>query len=571
MARSSLFRALTRSLRQAASSGPSDLPLSIRSRSPGPSHGALGALHGALGPSHGALGPGKHLSRRDFVVTTGGALVGLGLVGCGPGGGGSGDDDLQVVIVGAGIAGLTAGWRLRQAGVSVRILEAQDRVGGRMFSIRNHFPGAQVAELGGELIDTGHVTMQRLAAELGLELNDLHETEEMEPEVWWFGGRSVTHEDMVAAWGPAARRIQEELAALPLPESWPWVTWDAPAGAEALDRLSLAEWLHQVEMDDWFRGLLDVGFTSQYGLEADRQSALNLHTLIDPDPDDFLIYGESDERYHLRGGNDQIPTRLARKLDDAIEHGVRLESVREGADGRYELSVRTGNSSRTVRAHHVVLALPFTLLREVELAVELPEVKRRAIQELGYGTNAKLMMGFTSRPWRTEHGAAGTVVSDLPFQVTWETSRLQPGSSGILTNFTGGRAGELVGEGSPREQAVRVVSELETVFPGVAAAHDPDLAVRFHWPTHPWTRGSYACYLPGQWTGIAGAEGMPVGRLHFAGEHTSLDAQGYMEGGAESGERVAAEILGALGLAQSAARFGVHPQVRRSGRRTRVG
>ena len=544
MARSPLFGALTRSLRQAAADA---------SRNAGSVRDDLSRL-----PSR-SRAPGNPFTRREFVLTTGGALVGLGLVGCRPGGLQGGSDDPEVVIVGAGIAGLTAGWRLRQAGVPVRILEAQDRVGGRMFSIRDHFPNGQVAELGGELIDTGHETIQRLAAELGLELNDLHESEEMEPEVWWFGGRRITHDDMVGAWGPVARRIRDDLAGLPLPDGWPWVTWDAPAGAESLDRLSLAEWLAGVEMDPWFREILDVGFTSQYGLEADRQSALNLHTLIDPDPDDFLIYGESDERFHIRGGNDQIPRRLARELEDAIEMGVLLESVREGSDGRFELSVRSGNTSRTVRAHHLVLALPFTLLRDVELAVELPEVKRRAIQELGYGTNAKLMMGFTSRPWRSDHTAAGTVVSDLPFQVTWETSRLQPGPSGILTNFTGGRAGEAVGEGSTREQAVRIVSELETVFPGVSAAHDPELAVRFHWPTHPWTRGSYACYLPGQWTGIAGAEGMPVGRLHFAGEHTSLDAQGYMEGGAESGERVATEILGALGMVGSPARSAAWP------------
>jgi len=530
MARTPLFRVLERTLRQARQAA----------RNPSGS------------PAADTRGPSRPFSRREFLRTTGAAALGVGLVGCGGGRGTGGRSDADVLIVGAGIAGLTAGWRLSQAGVPVRILEAQERVGGRMYTLRNHFAAGQVAELGGELIDTGHVNIRAMAREMGLELDDLHENETMEPEIWYFGGRHIGEADLLRAWAPVAARIESELAALPLPEEWPWITWDAPAGAEALDRLSLAEWLAGVEMDGWFRDLLDVGFTSEYGLEAGEQSALNLHTLVDTDPDAFLIYGEGDVRFHVRGGNDQIPRALAERLEPEIERGVRLESVRTGADGRYELSVRNGNTSRTLRAHHVILAIPFTLLRQVEMDVELPDVKRRAISELGYGTNAKLMMGFRERVWRGAHGAAGTVITDLPFQVTWETSRAQAGEEGILTNFTGGNVGVTLGQGSAEERAKAVVGELERIFPGLTEAHDPSQAVRFHWPTHDWTRGSYSCYRPGQWTGLAGAEGMQVGGLHFAGEHTSLDAQGFMEGGCESGERAAAEVLQALGRRSAA-------------------
>ena len=542
MARSPLFRVLERTLRQAR--------VQTRVQARLEAGGEAGASRPGEGPGSGSTGrppsTSRLVTRRDFLRTGAAAALGVGIMGCG--GGSRGDrDDAQVIIIGAGIAGLTAGWRLSQAGVDVRILEAQDRVGGRMFTLRGHFPDDQVAELGGELIDTNHLAIRGLAAELDIELDDLYDIETMEPEVWYFGGRRIEEEELIRAWAPVANRIERELAALPLPDAWPWITWDAPAGAEALDRVSLAEWLEGVEMDDWFRRLLDVGFTSEYGLEAGEQSALNLHTLVDTDPDAFLIYGEGDVRFHVKEGNDRIPLTLAERLEPVIERGARLESVRQGSDGRYEISVRSGGSSRTLRAHHLVLALPFTLLRDVELALDLPDVKRRAIAELGYGTNAKLMMGFTERSWRSGHGAAGTVITDLPFQVTWETSRAQAGESGILTNFTGGAAGMALGEGTAEERARAVVGELERVFPGIGTAHDPARAVRFHWPTHDWTRGSYSCYRPGQWTGLAGAEGMAVGRLHFAGEHTSLDAQGFMEGGCESGERVAAEILQALG------------------------
>jgi monoamine oxidase len=537
MARTPLFRLLERSLR-----------LSRLAATTGRSPAEL---------THEFQEARRAWTRKEFLRTAGAAAAGIGLVGCAPGrrpGGAveggfqvSPTGDQEVVVIGAGIAGLTAGWRLKQAGVPVRIFEAQNRIGGRMLSLRDHFPDGQVAELGGELIDTGHTHLRALARELGLELNDLHAAETMEPEVWHFDGRPIGEVELVEAYRPVAARITADLEALHSLEAWPWASYSSPNGAEALDHTSLAEWLAAVDMEPWFRRLLDVGFTTEYGLEADRQSVLNLHFLIDHEPDPFVIYGESDERFHVRGGNDLIPRALGDRLEAEIETGTRLESVRARPDGDYDLSLRRDGSSHTVRARHVVLALPFTLLREVELGVDLPPVKLRAIDELTYGTNAKLMMGFRERVWRTRHGAGGAVLSDLPFQLTWETSREQSGTHGILTNFTGGDQGLRVGEGTPEDQARQVVEALEQVFPGVAAAHDPASAVRFHWPTHAWTRGSYACYGPGQWTGICGAEGERVGNLHFAGEHCSLDAQGFMEGGCETGERAAREILEDLG------------------------
>ncbi|HEX2224106.1 MAG TPA: FAD-dependent oxidoreductase, partial [Thermoanaerobaculia bacterium] len=129
----------------------------------------------------------------------------------------------------------------------------------------------------------------------------------------------------------------------------------------------------------------------------------------------------------------------------------------------------------------------------------------------------------------------------------WEATRLQPGKSGVLVNFTGGQRGVDIGEGSAAQQAERFAGELERIFPGIAEKRLGE--VRFHWPTFPYTQGSYACYLPGQWTGFGGAEGERVGNLHFAGEHCSGDFQGFMEGGCETGERAAAEILADLGIA----------------------
>jgi monoamine oxidase len=494
----------------------------------------------------------RALSRRRLLQGTG-ALAAVGVLdGCASAPKArAGTDEDGVLIIGAGIAGLTAAWRLRQAGVAVRLFEAQARVGGRMFSLRDHFADGQVAELGGEFIDTGHEHLRRLAGELGLVLDDLtQDTPGLATDVWFFGGERRSETALVEAFLPVAARIQADLGTLADADGE--TGYRSPNNAQALDRTPLAEWLERHVPEGWLRTLLEVGYTAEYGLEVGEQSALNLLMMIGVEAPPFRIYGESDERFHVRGGNDAIPRTLAGRLEDALALETRLEAVRVRADGRYACTLRRGGRSFTQVGAQVVLALPFTLLREVRLEVELPEVKRRAIEGLRYGTNAKLMVGFGERVWRTRHGSNGSTLTDLPYQVTWETSRQQPGRAGLLTNFTGGRAGVALGEGEVGAQAARLTRELERVFPGVAQAREGMKEARFHWPSFPFTRGSYACYGPGDWTGFGGVEGEPVGGLFFAGEHCSRGAQGYMEGGCQTGEHVARALLEARGARRAA-------------------
>jgi monoamine oxidase len=493
------------------------------------------------------------ISRRRFVATTATAAAAVALEGCGVTRFPAPISGMQpVVIIGGGIAGLSAGYRLRQAGVPVRIIEAQRRVGGRMHSLRGFFPDGQVCEIGGELIDSNHTQIRALAEELGIEIDDLAgDDPALDTDVWYFGGVRRSDREVVEAFTPLAARIRQDLATLGGDGS---VAYREPNGGESLDRISIAEWLARAGASGWIRDLLDVAYTTEYGLETEQQSSLNLLMMIDPEPDPFRIFGESDERFHVRGGNDRIIQALAERLGDSIELDTRLETLSLRPDGTFACALRRGETSITATAEHVLLAIPFTLLRDVRLDLDLPPVKRRAIAELGYGTNAKLMVGFSQRVWRTAHRSNGSVLSDLPFQLCWETSRLQPGGSGILTNFTGGAHGVEIGQGTAAEQASAFVGQLERAFAGVTAARAGMREVRAHWPSHPFTKGSYASYLVGQWTGISGAEGERVGRLHFAGEHCSLEAQGFMEGGCETGQAAAAEILRDLGVQRDASR-----------------
>ncbi len=239
----------------------------------------------------------------------------------------------------------------------------------------------------------------------------------------------------------------------------------------------------------------------------------------------------------MRGGNQQITDRLTQIIEDQIHLGHCLAAIREGLHGYRLTFERAGQGHVEVQADFVLLTLPFTLLREVDIQAALPPVKRRTISELGYGTNAKLILGFQSRFWRAQ-GYNGDFFTDEPFQSGWDSSRLQAGAAGSLTLFLGGTPGIQVGQGAPYSQAAAFLPGIERLFPGAAAQYTGN-AVRFHWPSHPFVKGSYSCWKVGQYTSIAGAEFEPAGRLFFAGEHTSINYQGYMNGGAETGRRAA--------------------------------
>jgi monoamine oxidase len=213
----------------------------------------------------------------------------------------------------------------------------------------------------------------------------------------------------------------------------------------------------------------------------------------------------------------------------------------------------TPDGEQSVEVDHVVFALPFTRLRQCNLDdLQLTDDKRTIIDEIGYGTNAKVMAGFARPVWREDHDASGSLTCDLPVQQTWDTSIGQSGASAILTNFLGGDQGAVSGQGTPDEWVRTVVlPSVEQVFPGTTEAYT-GTAQRMHWPTHPHTLGSYSCYRPGQWA-FWSLEGEREGNVHFCGEHTSADFQGWMEGGAESGARVAEEITGDYDLDGDAA------------------
>ena len=459
--------------------------------------------------------------------------------------------DVRIGIVGAGLAGLVCADELRKKGIRATIFEAGTRAGGRCWSLRDFFPG-QVAERGGEFIDTPHKTLLGYAREFGLKLEDV----DKEPgEVFYFfGGQRHPESAVVEEYRDFVAVMRDDLRSL---SNEP--TADAHSDFDAaLDALSLAEYLATRNAGALLRAVVEQAYKAEYGLEIAQQSCLNFLLFIHADRrSKFTPFGVfSDERYHVIEGNDRIVEGLSARVQSDIETGMQLVRVAKTAGGRIALTFAQGAAIRERVFDAAVLALPFTILRDVELdgSLALPDWKVNAIRSLGYGTNAKMMVGFGARPWLAL-GSNGESYSDLPHhQLTWETNPSRAGARrGVLTDYSSGRRGATLNPGDPQGEAARFLGDLDQVFPGALASARRDAQGRFfvhleHWPSNPLIKGSYTCYRPGQFTSIAGQEGKPVGNLYFAGEHANsfYDSQGFMEGAALSGIDAAHAILRAL-------------------------
>lgn len=524
-ARSLLMRALlrlSREIRREAGAPPSMTPPPRVSQGPRPSRRAV-LLAGA-----GALGS---------LVACGAAPARLARPGAGS----------SVVIVGAGIAGLVCAHRLGQLGVHATIHEASARVGGRMLTDRKTFAGplgeGPVADHGGELVDTGHRTIQGLCQEFGLALDDVASASRHLKPIYWLGGREVPERDLVESLRPVVATMTREMSAIS--------SAGTPSQKAALlrerDSQSIERWLADNRVESPALDLLRVAFTTELGLDPDVLSCVPMLQMLSVEGDELRLYGESDESYRIRGGSDRLPAAIARRLgEDRIRTQSRLEALSRLSDGRLLLSLSSAGRPIEIKADHVILAIPFSVLRGVRIhdSVGLSARKRRSIAELGYGTNAKLLLGFRARSWK-DRGLSGEIFTTLPIQSTWDQSRGQPSSAGLLTNYTGGARGLALCAGSVAERHREAIADLDAILPGLGGI--AGRCARAAWPTHELFRGSYSAWLVGQMSGFGGVEGEPEGgNLHFAGEHTSREFNGYMEGGAESGERAAREVAAAL-------------------------
>ena len=460
----------------------------------------------------------------------------------------------RVAIVGAGLAGLRCAhllWTESDGRERVRstIYEGQrERIGGRCWTLRDFFSDDHVTEHGGAFLDSNQHAALNLAARLGLRLEVFNGGDLPHgSEVFWFDGGYYTYAEANEDWEtvgyPAFHSAVREAS--------------TPAGQHRLDNLSVPEWLDSTPIgtSSRFGRLMLANTVSENGGDPGDQSALDLIFLTGNNPRSSLVpLPGVDEKYHVVGGNDQLVSAMAGQLaEGAIEPGHRLVALRENASGSHTLTFEVDARTVDVVADHVVLALPFSTLRDVDLDhAGLTSQKLRVVRTLGMGQNAKIHVEVARKTWPS-HGFSGVAYTDWHrFDVCWDDSvPLGPhGGPALLCAFPGASTGRSVLTGdahaaAPARDVDWFLDQIDPIFPGTRAAYT-GRAYEDHWSLDPWVKGAYSYNRVGQAASYVQIGAVPEGRIHFAGEHTSVNNQGYLDGAIETGERAGREVLKAL-------------------------
>lgn len=444
-----------------------------------------------------------------------------------------------IVIVGAGMAGLNCAYQLQKRGLNATIYEGSSRTSGRIFTKNDILAPGLYTELGGEFIDSGHKDMLNLCSEFNLSLLDTGTPAESTfvRDSFYIDGKFYTEAEVINAFHPYAARIKSDIKSLPAIMTYD----DHDATTARLDNMSIKSYLDSIGMNGFIRKGIETAYLTEYGLETDVQSSINFLFLFSANTaNGFHIFGASDERYKIEGGNQSLTHELYSQVKNNVKLEHKLVKIKQTNSGYTLYFADANGTTLPVDADIVISAIPFTLLREVALDVELPDWKINAINNLGYGTNSKLLLGFSSPVWRN-YQHSGYVFTNDVIQTGWDNSWLQPGTAGGYTIYQGGNKGLALGSGTPESQAPQFIQQLEKMWPGCSRAHNGNVK-RMHWPEYPFTKGSYASYRVGQYTTIRGAEIKNIGNLYFAGEHCSANFQGFMNGAAETG-RIAARTI----------------------------
>jgi monoamine oxidase len=435
-------------------------------------------------------------------------------------------DGVTVLVAGAGLAGLAAAHDLIAMGASVTVVDARDRVGGRVWTIRNGFIEGQHGEAGGDLIDESHHELRRLAEGNGLTLSRVLRR--------GWGQAAPDAQGRVRAAGQAVRgweRLSEAVSELADRYRLAEQRWDSPITAD-LARRSVSQWLDDIHADAELRATA-VGLRGFFLADPEE---LSLLALVDQ-------FASSDgpaaeKTYRIDGGNDRLATVLAEPLGERLRLATEVVAVsHRGRQVRASLKHR--RQLTQVTTDFLVCTLPASLVRRLPVTPALPPQQHQAIAALRYGRATKSLLQFSRRFWRLP-GRPTAYGSPMSFGAVWDANEEQRGTPGILTLLAGGAASDATNELVGREGVGALARSLDWLGSGKAELVG---SYSVSWDADPCARGGYAFFDPAFSPALRSWLAQPCGRIFFAGEHTSQAWQGYMNGAVESGRRAAAEIV----------------------------
>ena len=445
----------------------------------------------------------------------------------------------RIIVIGAGMAGLAAALDLVAKGHDVTVLEARTRPGGRVFTIREPFADGLYAEAGAMQVFDSHARTQRYIRELGLEIDAIRPApgtsilhvmgkrvllKPGEPVTWPFvladGEKSL---DVRALWDKYVHAAVQEVADAESRDA-------SLRPVEKYDRLTFSAFLRAEGASPAAIAILAVGLPSGLGDGPDRVSALDLLR-------EAAHRAARKQSFTIRGGTDRLPKALAARLGDRVHYGtavLRLERQPE----RVRVVAAQGGSSRTYIADRVVCAIPFTVLRRLEVTPPFAPEKRTVIEQLRYTSVTRVFVQTRTRFW-IEEGWSANASTDLPVMGVYERALNQPGTRGILESYMAGPNARKAMAMTDRERLTATLEGMAKVYPSIRQQFEG--GVSKCWDEDEWSRGAYAWFEPGQMTTLMPHVARPEGRVHFAGEHAS-SSPGWIEGALESAERVVREI-----------------------------
>lgn len=448
--------------------------------------------------------------------------------------------EVDVAIVGAGLAGLVAARELLAAGASVIVLEARTRVGGRV--LNEDLGDGVVVEVGGQWIGPTQDRIAALARELDVDTYPTHD--EGRHVIEWRGRRRY-FEGTIPRINPLVlidvQRAQSKLNRMAerVPLDRPWTA----AKASEWDGQTAHTWLRRNMWTKAGRDLLQLGTEAVWAAQPEDVSLLHMLFYIHSagSLERLLDTGGGAQQDRFVGGSQLVPNRLAARLGaDTISLGAPVRRIEHGAAG----VVLHGDAGLLARARRAVVAIAPTLAGRIVYDPPLSGHRDQLTQRMPLGTVAKCMAVYDTPFWR-EDGLSGQGVSDVgPIKLTFDNTPSQ-GAPGVLLGFLEGRQARELGRVSAERRRELVIGCFSRLF-GPRAAK-PVRYIERLWAEEEFSRGCYGCHMPtGAWTGYGEALRAPIGVLHWAGAETAQVWSGYMDGAVGSGESAAREVLAAL-------------------------